>query len=127
MTDNNGTRSRRPTPSKLAARTASAAATTPLIPANAAKSRTNAIACGSRPGIGRPDSVTSGLFIDRSLLRRTDGYRRDVMHTALPGVPNSPPLHQDSFKVSSINPERRPQASRLQDPGIPLGKPASLA
>jgi hypothetical protein len=76
---------------------------------------------------GRPVSVTSDLFIGRSLLVRTDGYRRDVMYIALRPAPKTRPLQQDTFKVSSINPGPRPQASRSQDPGIPLGKPASLA
>jgi hypothetical protein len=81
--DSNGTRRRRPTPSKVAARTASADAMIPFRPAKAAKSRTNAIACRSRPELGGPDSIIPGLFIGRSLMCRADGYRRDAAPVAL--------------------------------------------
>jgi hypothetical protein len=69
MSDNIGTR-RRPTPSKPAARTASAAAQSPLKPAKVVKSWTNAIACRTKADIGEPESVTLGLCIGRSLLYR---------------------------------------------------------
>ncbi len=63
MSDNNGTNRGRPAPSKVAAMTASADAMTPLSPANAAKSRTNAVPCRSRPETGASESVGSDLFI----------------------------------------------------------------
>jgi len=102
MTDNNGTKRRRPTPSKAAARTASATASSPLT--KAAKSRTNALAYRSRPDSVGPDPIPS---IDRYC--RADGYRRDLAWSATSQIPF---CGKTPFELSSINRVPQPEASR---------------
>lgn len=92
--DNRGTRSRRPTPSNIAARTASAAAMTPLRPANAAKSPAKAIAWRSSADIGETDSVSSGFSSAdcRCVARRGPGdpVSSGAALMPNPGVPARP-------------------------------------
>jgi hypothetical protein len=95
MIDNSGTRRSRPTPSKVEAITASAAAQTPFKPAKAAKSRTKAIACRTRPECISPDCAVrdfarSGLFIGTIAVLCRACYLPAAPHAAPgPGPPRA--------------------------------------